>query len=253
MTIDELVDTLEPQGLKAAAAVTGQCIMDAQIVPHPTPHVLIDSVFPASLYQDISRYWPHDNYFTSIADTGRVTQGAYASRHTLGLNSKALGVLEDPAQCAFWRELAEWLTGAEFVSAMVKKSVPFLLERFGETCASFRYGARAQLVNDQGGFSLGPHTDITSRVFNLLFYCPTNDKNRPYGTSLYWPKQHDYRCAGGPHYPFEDFDRVDTIDFIPNRLFGFFKTDSSWHGVEPIPTLEQPRRTLSVKVFTADS
>ena len=41
-------------------------------------------------------------------------------------------------------------------------------------------------------------------------------------------------CPGGPHYPFERFERMATMPFVPNALFAFLKTDNSFHGVEPI-------------------
>lgn len=234
-------------------AATQSAIADAVTTTDPMPHILIDRVFSARLYQEICRHWPTTGHFRSIAETGRVPKGAYAERATFPLNRDALAPLAGSPAGIFWAAMADWLTGRDFVTAIVQKSAPYLLARFGQSCAGFRYGARAQLVSDRGGFSLGPHTDIPSRVFNLLFYCPQTDQVREFGTTLYAPKRSGFRCPGGPHYPFTDFNRVTTIDFLPNRLFGFFKTDQSWHGVEPMPALARDRRTLSVKIFTVDA
>lgn len=48
------------------------------------------------------------------------------------------------------------------------------------------------------------------------------------------PKDPNFRCPGGPHYPHEGFERLKTLPFLPNSLFAFVKTDNSFHGVEPI-------------------
>jgi len=54
------------------------------------------------------------------------------------------------------------------------------------------------------------------------------------GTSIFAPKDLSFRCAGGPHYPFDMFDKMVTMPFVPNSLFTFVKGDNSFHGVEPV-------------------
>jgi hypothetical protein len=81
---------------------------------------------------------------------------------------------------------------------------------------------------------LGPHTDAPHKLLSLLFYCPDDDRQKHLGTSVYLPIDPDFRCAGGPHYPHDRFTKVVTMEYRPNALFAFFKTDNSFHGVEPI-------------------
>jgi hypothetical protein len=96
------------------------------------------------------------------------------------------------------------------------------------------FGDEALLVNDRTDYSLGPHTDTTSKVVSVLFYLPGDDRLEKHGTSLYVPRKPGFTCQGGPHYLFDGFERVATMPFLPNTMFAFVKTDNSFHGVEPI-------------------
>jgi hypothetical protein len=68
---------------------------------------------------------------------------------------------------------------------------------------------------------------------------------RDLGTSIYKPRNSEFTCWGGPHHPFDQFERTTTVEFLPNRLLAFPKTDRSFHGVEPIER-EQVRRRLLI-------
>ena len=92
----------------------------------------------------------------------------------------------------------------------------------------------ALLVQDITNYKLGPHTDTPHKVITLLFYLPKDTSQSHMGTSIYVPKEPTFRCPGGPHYPHEGFERLWSMPFLPNSLFAFFKTDNSFHGVEPV-------------------
>jgi hypothetical protein len=68
----------------------------------------------------------------------------------------------------------------------------------------------------------------------FLFYLPKDDSMRELGTSIYRPKEADFVCWDGLHYPHEQFELVRTVEFLPNRLLTFPKTERSFHGVEQI-------------------
>lgn len=83
------------------------------------------------------------------------------------------------------------------------------------------------LVRDMPGYKIGPHTDSPKKVITALFYLRGQE-----GTSIYTPKEKGFTCKGGPHYEFEQFDKVATMPFKPNSMFAFLKSDKSFHGVE---------------------
>jgi hypothetical protein len=71
-------------------------------------------------------------------------------------------------------------------------------------------------------------------VISLLFYLPEDDTRPHLGTSVYIPKDGQFRCPGGPHHSFDGFERVYAMPYVPNTLFAFPKNDHCFHAVEPI-------------------
>jgi hypothetical protein len=208
-------------------------IANAPVREYPYPHVYAESVFPDDFYAALRRNWPGPERLVSLAQTGRVTKGAYEQRYIMPLVPAEIEALpEGPRE--FWRELAAWLLGERFLQTMVAKFSPYVAERFGGSLEGVYFGAESLVVRDRTDYSLGPHTDKANRLLSLLFYCPQDDSARHLGTSLYVPRDPSFRCPGGPHYPRELFTRVTTMEYRPNTLFAFVKTDRSFHGVEPI-------------------
>src|SRR5207244_912794 len=54
------------------------------------------------------------------------------------------------------------------------------------------------------------------------------------GTSLYRPKAAGFSCPNSTHYPVEDFIRVKTAPYRPNSLLAFFRSNVSFHGLDPL-------------------
>ena len=100
---------------------------------------------------------------------------------------------------------------------------------------------------DGKGYSLGPHTDYSGKVATLLFYLPDSASSGPWGTSIYAPKS-SQKVLADQHYYHEDFNLVYTFPFAPNTMFGFLRTDNSWHGVEPL-TEDIKRDTLHYTIL----
>jgi hypothetical protein len=124
-----------------------------------------------------------------------------------------------------------------FLNAFVAKFASALGPRLDRILASsdaLRVRGDALLVNDQTNYAVGPHTDAPHRLVTFLFYLPKDDSMRDLGTSVYRPKDSNFVCWGGPHHPFEKFEHVRTVEFLPNRLLAFPKTEKSFHGVERI-------------------
>ena len=93
---------------------------------------------------------------------------------------------------------------------------------------------QAEVLRHEEGYFLGPHTDIPTKVATLLFNLP-GDASAPHlGTTLYEPLDPAVRSVGSRHHDFGDFRVVRTMPFVPNSVFGFLKTDNSFHGVAPI-------------------
>lgn len=133
---------------------------------------------------------------------------------------------------------------------MLRKFLPQMAERFGENVGRTNFKATSILIQDSGRYELGPHTDKANRVLAALFYLPALGDRPELGTSLYRPKDPAFACPGGPHHAFDKFEHVGVVPYKPNSAYCFFKTDTSFHGVEPVPADAPPRNLLSYVLET---
>ena len=219
-------------------------IANAPLREYPYPHICVDSIFPEDFYTRLRRHWPGVSVLVSLAATGRVTGGAYAERFILPLTASAIQTLPQGLR-GFWMELATWFLGPRLFDAAMLRFDRHVQARFGTGLEDrIRFEADALVVRDLTNYSLGPHTDSPLKVLTMLFYCPPDDSRRHLGTSIYVPNDPAFRCAGGPHHDRSAFTRVTTIEYRPNSLFAFFKTDRAFHGVERIDDPEVERDLL---------
>lgn len=185
-------------------------IANSHIKRWPYAHFFVENVFPERFYDDILSHLPSSDHYT----TGKST---YHGRKFANPNKL---------------DLFDFLLTEDFLKVVITAFLPDFKKRFPN--ANFKPEMDLRLVLDSDNYSIGPHTDAAWKVASLLFYLPANDDLSDLGTSIYLPKDPNFVCPGGPHHKFEGFDRVWTAPFIPNSCFGFFKTDQSFHGVEPI-------------------
>jgi hypothetical protein len=218
-------------------------IANAPISEYPYPHFYVEDVFPPEFYAKLRANWPDSSSLVSLPDTGRVSKGVYAERFVLPLNAKGMGRLPEDRR-AFWTEFGRWFMATRFLTAMVNKFYPYVQARFGAHIDDVKFEADALVVRDHTNYKIGPHTDAPHRLLSLLFYCPNDDTKKHLGTSIYVPIDPDFRCQGGPHHKHAKFHLVRTMEYKPNSLFAFFKTDNSFHGVEPIKDEQIERDVL---------
>lgn len=208
-------------------------IGNALVREFPYPHLYVPNVFPADFYREILRNLPPQGALKNLGELGRVkSANVYPERGVLPLTPQDLGSLEAP-QRDFWQRLSQWLLGRRFGDTMIGKFAPYLAQRFGDL-RSVRFDHEALIVRDRTNYALGPHTDSPAKVLSFLFYLPADDSKAHLGTSIYVPVEPGFVCNGGPHYPFDKFRRMLTMPYLPNTLFAFMKTPTSFHGVEPI-------------------
>lgn len=216
-------------------------IANAPMLEFPYPHIYVRDVFPEDFYARLRANLPSEAHLRTLSSLGRVPAGLYEERLVMPLVPEQTARLE-PAQREFWDEFARWMRGQAFGQLMIAKFAAYLEHRFKDLRTQ-RFTDEVLIVRDRTRYSLGPHTDAKSKVLSFLFYLPPDASMAPLGTSLYVPKETGFTCEGGPHYGFERFRRVHTMEYVPNTLFAFMKTPNSFHGVEPI-TEANVRRDL---------
>jgi hypothetical protein len=215
-------------------------IKAAKFESEPFPHFMVDNVFPDDFYADLLAHLPRDREYVSPDEY----------RFGLNLNADGLARLEATRK-AFWDELCGWLLAKPFLISIASLAYSHMRIRFfGRENAELK--SAASLGRSKSGFVLGPHTDLRHRVLSLVFYLPEDDANWELGTSIYRSRDAEFKCAGGPHYGFENFQKLATMRFIPNTVFGFLKSDHSFHGVEPWTNTNFVRNTLQYEIRDAD-
>jgi hypothetical protein len=189
---------------------------------------------------------PEPTHMVPLDEARPVSKGSYRERFVLTFGGDRFAGLPDE-QRRFWGDLHRWLLSGVFRNLMLEKFRGFINQRFqGQTVTFYD---EALLVQDTTNYSLGPHSDSPRKVITFLFHLPKDESQRHLGTSIYVPKERNFRCAGGPHYQHAHFDRLWTMPFVPNSLFVFFKTDASFHGVEPIGDADTRRWLLLYDIF----
>ena len=203
------------------------------ITPLPSPHFYVDGVFPEDFYLELRANLPGDENFTCLGDTGRVSKNFYRERFIFLPRGDDIAALPD-AKRAFWKEFAAWLYGENLFRAMIVKFAEGAATRFAGKLNDIILTSEVLVVRDRTHYSIGPHTDAEHRFMSMLFYCPPDNSREHLGTSLFVPIDTQFTCPGAPHHEFDQFVKVQTMPYRSNSLFGFLKTDLSFHGVEPI-------------------
>ena len=225
---------------RAEAAVLER-LAAAPVRREPFSHCVIDEVFPQDFYESIIDHWPEEESWRPLSESGRVSDGSYESRKVVLMDAEGYARLDAPRRDFWERQVGGWLLGERLRNAVLAK---FAMKTHGTA-------GDALIVSDRTTYAIGPHTDATHRRVSLLFYLPEDATFSRFGTSFYQPLDPNFRCAGGPHHPFKRFSRVSTVDFIPNRLVVFPKTDKCFHGVERVDLPGIDRRLLIYNVRAA--
>ena len=217
----------------------------------PYPHFYLKGIFPHDFYPELLANLPGDDGFTCLGDTGRVTGDGFNERFVFTLSDAEIEALP-AAKRGFWHEVQSWLLGEALFRALIAKFAAAAAKRFADKLDRVQLTCEALVVRDRTNYSIGPHTDALHRFLSLLFYCPRDARSEHLGTSLYMPIDRAFTCIGGPHYGFEKFVRLETMPYRPNSLFGFLKTDKSFHGVEPIAEPDVARDLILYDIRVAN-
>lgn len=213
-----------------------QQVATATVIEDPFPYAVIDRIFPDDYYAEMLAHFPKPDSLRPIGETGRVGRDSYRERNVVLFTDEDFARMNGEQQ-RFWREFAGWMYSDLFLNLFILKFQHSLEPRLKNILASapvLKARGDALLVNDQTNYAIGPHTDAPHRLVTFLFYLPRDDSMRELGTSVYRPKDRDFICWGVTHHPREQFELVRTVEFLPNRLLTFPKTERSFHGVEQI-------------------
>ena len=218
----------------------------AEVRRAPFEHMVIDDILPPDYYAEILEHFPSLDTMRGLGETGRVSAGHYDQRRVTLLDGEGLQSMT-VAQRTFWQELCDWLHSEPLVHAYTNKFIGSLsprLSRLAATEGSVTTQADALLVHDGTRYQIGPHTDSPARLITCLYYMPDDNRDADLGTSFYVPREAGFTCPGGPHHDPVRFEKITTVEFVPNRLVAFPKSDRCFYGVQQITREKIARRLL---------
>lgn len=231
-------------------------IANAEVRRYPFPHFYVRPVFPDEFYQQLLARLPRTELLTPIHETGTVgvadaRTGIIKTRYEPRHIAEITALEEDEAAMGsghLWRDLSSWLLEAPFRDLILEKFSSAIAERFGEEVRLVT-DMDSRFVRDFKSYQITPHTDQPAKLASLLFYLPADESMRRHGTTMYRPLAPELRCEGNARHDFASFSKVATMPFLPNALFGFFKTDRSFHGVEAIQDEGIERNALLYNIY----
>jgi hypothetical protein len=207
-------------------------IADAPIRTDPYPHFYVRDVFPEDFYRELRAHLPPLDTYTTLKALDRVGKNYSDNRIVFPVTPEYIKALDQPL-ATFWTGVfGQFLTG-EFMKKVLPRFRTFV-QQYEDDAKGIQIFDEAFVVRDSSDYQLGPHTDSLTKMMSFLFYLPPDESMMRLGTSIYAPRQADFRCTKGSHYRFDKFQLVTTMPYVPNALFAFVRTNNSFHGVEPI-------------------
>jgi len=210
-------------------------VINTQTSTWPHKHKFVENVFPDDFYAELLRHLPATTAYTRLSLTGKVAEGDYEMRSGFLFNEEHLARVPSET-AAFWTGVFREVFNTEFVATMLAHHADEIQARLSREGVPYPDTIHKDmiLVRDTRSSGIKGHTSDQKNLISCLFYLPTTEQYIGCGTTLYLPKDRAMRCWGGRHYEFDIFDKAYTIPYKPNSLFMFVKTDTTFHGVEPM-------------------
>lgn len=240
--------TAIPDLLDHLQAFSSSKLADARRHSTPFPWLEIDKFVPSGLMDGIHQNFPGAEVMDSMPEARTGNIYAHRYRRLFTLNEKTFPLLP-PESIKFWR----------LFDSFIQRMIPALLQALPEAPKGQRVQhepvselkARLDLWVDRGGYQIPPHTDAPHKLATFLLYCSQDPSLSGEGTSIFVPLDATKSCWEGRQWPFDQFQQVYTTPYGPNRLFGFRKTDRSFHGKLPVAESSAERRTIAITLQTA--
>jgi hypothetical protein len=226
-------------------------ILNAPIRQYPFPHFFNTGMFPDAFYAEILKQIPEKTSYQKLIEQGQVfvppeDVDVFEQRSVIELKRDHNKII-DESKRSFWLELTKILSSREFLVPLTMAFKPWIIDRFGEG-VNLTFDAQIDLIRDSEKWALDPHTDQSVNIVVILLYLPPDDTTSHLGTSIYTPKNPGFTCEGGKRYRRSEFNCANTLPYLPNSAVGFFKNNSSFHGVESMKKAGDARNLIQLSV-----
>ncbi len=220
-----------------------QKMRDAHIQMSPSPHLIIEQLFPEDIYGDILRYNPFkanvgSEWSAKSVSSNVSSRTPYFARKQINFHRND-SFEAPPVERAFWDAIKDCFLADHWFEKLVHaKFAEYFSIRFGDIAQDddFYDMCRKELFlqRHDPGYFIGPHTDVPTRIFTCIFSFADRPGFEQFGTEFLVPKDRKARCWGIDHYSPDDFEVKALAPYTPNNFLLFFKTRHSFHSVKAI-------------------
>lgn len=229
-------------GMLSAERVT-RLISMATTVSDPSPHFIVDDALNKSDFDAVIDVLPDPSSMHIVSSFSLPALSEYRDRYSILMED-----LIESDHSTVWSELYGLLSSNELEEHTRLRLEPHLTVEARRRLPR-RLAPQVWLHCDLAGSYLRPHTDSPNVACVVLLYLKSQVPVPEIGTALYRPIAESAEVVSAPvdsamNYKHEDrslFVQTDTVDFVPNRLWGQLRTDFSFHGLEPVPAHAAPR------------
>lgn len=216
----------------------------------PFPYLVVEKLLPSSAIEAINQFYPNPEEMPTMPEERTGNPYAHRYRRLFPLNAETVKQMPK-AQRRFWKVFSAY---CERLAPTLLAALPTPPEgQQYRTVEPSELKTRIDLWSDRGGYQITPHTDAPHKLATFLLYCSPDPSLTDEGTSIYRPMNPDHTCWTGRQWPAEEFEEVFRSPYGANRLFGFRKTDRSFHGKRTVAESSTDRRTIAITIQTNDS
>ena len=189
-------------------------VANASVRDWPWTHVVFDQIFSPQQYAEILQNLPDIECLTDITKVHN-NPGAYpVNKRFILLDYTKL----PPQQQKFWLDMQRQFLNGKLKDIIVKKFFNHIQQRLGEiNLSKTHFFDTFELTQDVAGYELVPHPDAFAKIFSIVINLPADNSNLNMGTTIYSAAR----------------DIIYQCPYARNTAFGIFRSDTSWHGVEP--------------------
>lgn len=222
----------------------------ATLVTSPFPYLYLPKFLPSSYLALINTHFPPVDLMSAMPGARTGNTYAHKYRRMISINKSAFEKMM-PEQATFWKSFQHLI---EKVSWELLAALPVPPQEQKYTVVEpDQVRVRIDLWSDRGGYKIDPHTDAPHKLATFLLYCSEDPSLEMEGTSIFVPKNNSLSCWVGKQWPLEEFNEVYRAPYGANHLFGFRKTDRSFHGKLPVAESTTDRRTIAITLQTSEA
>lgn len=236
--------------LQGLAGYSLKKIKKAAIQTEPFPYLFTEKLMPSEMINAVNKFYPSIDMMDAMPGSRTGNPYAHQHRRLLALNKETMAEMEKE-QKRFWKMFSAYI---QILSPKLLKALP--QPPSGQnfvTAKREEIKTRIDLWSDRGGYQITPHTDAPHKLATFLLYCSSDPSLASEGTSIFTPRDPAMSCWKGRQWPMDQFEEVYRAPYGANHLFGFRKTDKSFHGKLPVSESTQDRRTIAITIQTAEN